>query len=90
MGHNGCDGSQASGPWAIGSGYRFNTFLDRCSQFGRCISAGKGGMRGGGPGNSLPGLLLGGGHRIPYLMERIPELIFPPQPEHPVADLILN
>ena len=24
MGHNGCDGSQASGPWAIGSGYRFN------------------------------------------------------------------
>ena len=25
MGHNGCDGSQASGPWAMGSGYRFNT-----------------------------------------------------------------
>ena len=25
MGHNGCDGSQASGPWAIGSGYRFTT-----------------------------------------------------------------
>ena len=24
MGRNGCDGSQASGPWAIGSGYRFN------------------------------------------------------------------
>ena len=23
MGHNGCDGSQASGPWAMGSGYRF-------------------------------------------------------------------
>ena len=23
MGHNGCDGSQASGPWVIGSGYRF-------------------------------------------------------------------
>ena len=23
MGHSGCDGSQASGPWAIGSGYRF-------------------------------------------------------------------
>ena len=23
MGHNGCDGSQASGPRAIGSGYRF-------------------------------------------------------------------
>ena len=27
MGHNGCDGSQASGLWAIGSGYRFTTFL---------------------------------------------------------------
>ena len=27
MGHNGCDGSQASGPWAIGSGYRFNTIV---------------------------------------------------------------
>ena len=26
MGHNGCDGSQASLPWAIGSGYRFTTF----------------------------------------------------------------
>ena len=25
MGHNGCDGSQAPGPWAIGSGYRFST-----------------------------------------------------------------
>ena len=25
MGHNGCDSSQASGPWAIGSGYRFST-----------------------------------------------------------------
>ena len=25
MGHIGCDGSQASGPWAIGSGYRFST-----------------------------------------------------------------
>ena len=24
MGHNGCDGSQASGPWAMGSGYRFS------------------------------------------------------------------
>ena len=24
MGHSGCDGSQASGPWAIGSGYRFS------------------------------------------------------------------
>ena len=24
MGNNGCDGSQASGPWAIGSGYRFS------------------------------------------------------------------
>ena len=27
MGHNGCDGSQASGPWAIGSGYRFNNII---------------------------------------------------------------
>ena len=27
MGHNGCDGSQASGPWAIGSGYRFSSGL---------------------------------------------------------------
>ena len=27
MGHNGFDGSQASGPWAIGSGYRFTTSL---------------------------------------------------------------
>ena len=25
MGHNECDGSQASGPWAMGSGYRFST-----------------------------------------------------------------
>ena len=25
MVHNECDGSQASGPWAIGSGYRFTT-----------------------------------------------------------------
>ena len=25
MGHNGYDGSQASRPWAIGSGYRFTT-----------------------------------------------------------------
>ena len=25
MGHNGCDGSEASGPWAIGSEYRFST-----------------------------------------------------------------
>ena len=25
MGHNGCDGSQASRPWAIGSGYCFTT-----------------------------------------------------------------
>ena len=24
MGHNGCDGLQAFGPWAIGSGYRFS------------------------------------------------------------------
>ena len=28
MGRNGCDGSQASGPWAIGSGYRFNILLN--------------------------------------------------------------
>ena len=27
MGHNGCDGSQTSGPWAIGSGYRFTPLL---------------------------------------------------------------
>ena len=27
MGHNGCDGSQASGPWAIGSAYRFTPLL---------------------------------------------------------------
>ena len=27
MDHNGCDGSQASGPWAIGSGYRFTPLL---------------------------------------------------------------
>ena len=27
MGHNGCDGSQASGPWAIGSGYRFSIWV---------------------------------------------------------------
>ena len=27
MGHNGCDGSQVSGPWAIGSGYRFTPLL---------------------------------------------------------------
>ena len=27
MGHNGCDGSQASEPWAIGSGYRFTPLL---------------------------------------------------------------
>ena len=27
MGHNGCDGSQASGPLAIGSGYRFTPLL---------------------------------------------------------------
>ena len=28
MGHNGCDGSQASGPWAMGSVYRFTTSDD--------------------------------------------------------------
>ena len=27
MGHNGCDRSQASGPWAIGSGYRFTASI---------------------------------------------------------------
>ena len=27
MGQNGCDGSQASGPWAMGSGYRFTPLL---------------------------------------------------------------
>ena len=27
MCHNGCDGSQASWPWAIGSGYRFTPLL---------------------------------------------------------------
>ena len=27
MGHNGCDSSQTSGPWAIGSGYRFTPLL---------------------------------------------------------------
>ena len=30
MGHNGCDGSQASGPWAIGSGYRFRPTAGGC------------------------------------------------------------
>ena len=34
MGHNGCDGSQASGPWAIGSGYRFSTMAVTKSFFG--------------------------------------------------------
>ena len=29
MGHNGCDGSQACGPWAIGSGYRFTPSLEQ-------------------------------------------------------------
>ena len=29
MGHNGYDGSQASGPWAIGSGYRFPPSLEQ-------------------------------------------------------------
>ena len=34
MGHNGCDGSQASGPWAIGSGYRFTMQRrESCPQF---------------------------------------------------------
>ena len=30
MGHGGCDGSQASGPWAIGSGYRFSIKQEKC------------------------------------------------------------
>ena len=34
MGHNGCDGSQASGPWAIGSGYRFSS----ANAVGPCLS----------------------------------------------------
>ena len=67
-----------------------NTFLDRCSQFSRSISAGKRGMRGGGPGKSVSGLHLGEGRRIPYLMERIPELIFLPRTENLVADFISN
>ena len=33
MGHNGCDGSQASGPWAIGSGYRFTPAAPRALSF---------------------------------------------------------
>ena len=41
MGHNGCDGSQASGPWAIGSGYRFSGGTD-------VLSRGRGGAEGGG------------------------------------------
>ena len=40
MGHNGCDGSQASGPWAIGSGYRFSTenwrYAERASEQEAC------------------------------------------------------
>ena len=40
MGHNGCDGSQASGPWAIGSGYRFNiTWPDQVAPRGRKASS---------------------------------------------------
>ena len=38
MGHNGCDGSQASGPWAIGSGYRFNNFSGE-AQWPRVVAA---------------------------------------------------
>ena len=37
MGHNGCDGSQASGPWAIGSGYRFTRSQSLCG-VGSCPS----------------------------------------------------
>ena len=51
------------------------TFLNHGSQFSVSISAGKEGMRGGGPNNRLPDLLLGEGSRIPDLLERIPDLI---------------
>ena len=36
MGHNGCDGSQASGPWAIGSGYRFSMLLHQSPYLPTC------------------------------------------------------
>ena len=67
-----------------------NTFLNRCSQFSFSILAGKGGIWGGGPRYNLPCLLLGEGCRIPYLMERIPELIFFPPQENAIADFIWN
>ena len=54
MGHNGCDGSQASGPWAIGSGYRFTPLL-RANPGGGSITPKLGS---GYPGPSLEG---GGG-----------------------------
>ena len=39
MGHNWCDGSQASGPWAIGSVYRFtSTGPTACALAGRLCS----------------------------------------------------
>ena len=47
-------------------------------------------MWGGAPRNSLQGLLLGEGSHIPYLMERIPEVIFFSRPVNRVADFIAN
>ena len=49
MGHNGCDGSQASGPWAMGSGYRFTPLL-RANPWGGSITPKHGS---GYPGPSL-------------------------------------
>ena len=51
---HGCDGSQASGPWAIGSGYRFTPLL-RANPRGGSITPKHGS---GYPGPSLKG---GGG-----------------------------
>ena len=57
MGHNGCDGSQASGPWAIGSGYRFTPLL-RANPGGGSITRKH--------GSGYPGpFLKGGGCHIP-------------------------
>ena len=39
MGHNGCDGSQASGPWAIGSGYRFSNATAHCESSSPVVDA---------------------------------------------------
>ena len=50
MGHNGCDGSEASGPWAIGSGYRFS------GSGGGGVNGGSGGAIGGcGAGSGVDG-----------------------------------